>query len=86
VLNGKPLALGRKLAKASLGLFACGGGTVSLVFDPRQLLAPVAILLGALRCFVLPLMSAVSDFGPLAHHALSGQDRPPQAPGDPSVR
>jgi len=86
VLNGKTLALRLKLAKASLGLFECCGGTVSLVFDPRQLLAPVAILLGSLRCFVLPLMSALSDFGQLAHHALSGQDRPPQAPGDPSVR
>jgi len=86
VLNGKTLALGRKLAQASLGQLACCGGTVSLVFDPRQLLAPGAILLGALCRFVLPLMSAVSDFGQWAHHALSGQDRPPQAPGDPSVR
>jgi len=74
VLNGKTLALGLTLAQASLGLFACCGGTVSFVFDPRQLLAPVAILLGSLRCFVLPLMSALSDCGQLAHHALSGQD------------
>jgi len=86
VWHGKTLALGLKVAQASLGLFEGCGGTVSLVFDPRQLLAPVAILLGSLRCFVLPLMSALSDFGPLAHHALSGQDRPPQATGDPAVR
>ena len=86
MLNGKPLALGLKLAKASLGLLQGYGGTVSLVFDPRQLLAPVAILIGSLRCFVLPWMSAVSDCGQLAHHALSGQERPPQVTGDPSVR
>jgi hypothetical protein len=86
VLHGQPLALGLTVALASLGLFQGGGGTVSLGFDPRQLLAPVAILIGSLRGFVLPLLSAVSDCGPLAHHALSGQERPPQGTGDPSVR
>ena len=86
MLNGKTLALGRKLAQASLGQLACCGGTVSLVFDPRQLLAPGAILLGALCRFVLPLMSAVSDFGQLAHDALSGQDRPPRTTGEHAGR
>jgi hypothetical protein len=59
---------------------------VSLVFDPSQLLALVAIFIGSLRGFVLPLLSALSDFGQLAHHALSGQDRPPQATGAHAVR
>ena len=86
VLHDKSLALGLELTQASLGLFERFGCAVSLGSDPRQLLAPVAILIGSLRGFVVPLRSALSDFGHLAHHALSGQDRPPQATGDPSVR
>jgi hypothetical protein len=85
-LNGKALALGLKVAQASLGLFERCGGAVSLVFDPSKLLAPVAILLGSLGRFVLPLITALSDFGQLAHHALSGQGRPPWTTGDHSVR
>ena len=75
-------ALALKLAQASLGLLEGYGGAVSLVFDPSQLLALVAILIGSLRGFVFPLRAAVSDFGQLAHQALSGQDRPPQVTGD----
>jgi len=82
VWHGKPLALGFELAQASLGLFERFGGTVSLVCDPRSLLALVAILIGSLRRLVFPLRSALSDFGPLAHPALSGQGTPPQATGD----
>jgi len=71
-----------ELAQASLGFFEGCGGAVSLVCDPSQLLALVAILIGSLRGFVFPLRSALSDFGQLAHQALSGQDRSPQATGD----
>jgi hypothetical protein len=74
VLNGKALVLGLKVAQASLGLFEGCGGAVSLVFDPSQLLAPIAILIGSLRRFVLPLVAALSDFGQLAHHARSSRD------------
>ena len=84
MLHGKALALGLEVAQASLSLFERCGGAVSLVFDPRQLLAPVAILLGSLGRFVFPLIAAVSDFGQLAHYARSGQDRPPWATGDHS--
>ena len=74
MLNGKSLALGLKLAQASLGLFERFGSAVSLLFDPRQLFALVAVLIGSLRRFVLPWRSALSDFGPLAHHARSSRD------------
>jgi len=63
VLHGKSLARGLALTQASLGLFERCGGALALVFDPRQLLAPVAILIGSLRCFVFPLRSALSHFG-----------------------
>ena len=86
VLHGTSLALGRKLAQASPGLFACLSGAIALRFDPVQLLAPGAIVIGSLRRFVLPLISAVSDFGPLAHHPRARQDTPPQATGDPLGR
>ena len=76
------LALALELAQARLGLFEGCGGAVSLACDPSQLLALVAIVIGSLRGFVFPLRSAVSDFGQLAHQALSGPDRPPQATGD----
>jgi hypothetical protein len=62
-LHGTFLALGFELAQARLGLFERCGGAVALVCDPRQLLALVAMLLGSLRGFVLPLRTAVSDFG-----------------------
>jgi hypothetical protein len=77
VLHGKALALGLKVAQASPGLFERCGGAVSLVFDPSQLLAPVAIAIGSLRRFVLPLIAALSDFRQLAHHALSCPALPP---------
>jgi hypothetical protein len=86
VLHGEALALGLQLTQASLGLFECFVGVVSLVFDPSQLLALVAIFIGSLRGFGLPWLSALSDFGPLAHPALCGQDRPPQATGAHAVR
>ena len=82
MLNGKALALDLKRTQASLGLFERCVGAVSLVFDPRQLLALVAVLIGSLRRFVLPLLSALSDLGQLAHHVLSRQDTPPRATGD----
>ena len=84
--HGTSLALRLELVQASLGLFAHCGGTVSRMFDPRQLLARVAMLIGSLRRFVFPWRSAVSDFGPLAHHVLSGQGTPPQATGDHGVK
>ena len=77
---------GHPETQASLRLFERCGGAVALVFDPRQLLAPVAIVVGALRGFVFPLRAALSDFGQLAHHGLSHQDRSPQATHDRSVR
>ena len=61
VLHGKALALGRKVAQAPPGLLERCVGAVSLVFDPRQVLAPVAIVIGALRRLMLPWMSALSD-------------------------
>jgi hypothetical protein len=79
VLHGTSLALGLQLTQASLGLFARLGGAVALVLDPRQLLARVAMFVGSLRGCVLPWLSALADVGPLAPHALSHQDRPPQA-------
>jgi hypothetical protein len=60
---GKSLALGLELTQASLGRFERLGGAVALVCDPRELLAPVAILIGSLWRFVLPWISAVSDCG-----------------------
>jgi hypothetical protein len=84
--HGKALALGLKVTQASLRLFERCGGAVALVFDPRQLLAPVAICVGSLRGLVFPLRSAVADFGQLAHHGLSHQDRSPQAMHDRSGR
>src|SRR5215470_19205143 len=86
MLPGKALALGLKVTQASLRLFECGGGTVALVCDPRQLLTPVAIFVGSLRGLVCPLGSAMADFGPLAHHVLSSHDRSPQAMHKRSVR
>ena len=86
MLHGEAQALGLQLTQASLGLFECFVGVVSLVFDPSQLLALVAIFIGSLRGFVFPLLSAVADFGQVAHQALSGQDRPPQATGAHAVR
>ena len=83
--NGKPPTLGLELPQASLGLFERCGGAVSLRFDPAQLFAQVAIVLGSLRRFVFPLMSALSDFGQVTHDALSGQDTPPWAMDDRSV-
>ncbi len=85
-LYGQSLALGLELAQTRLGLFACCGGAVALGGDPRQLLALVSMLIGSLCGFVLPLLAAVSDCGPLAHHALAGQDTPPQATGAHAVR
>jgi hypothetical protein len=86
MVNGKPPTLGLELTQASLGLFERCGGAVSLRFDPAQLFAQVAILLGSLRRFVFPLIAALSDFGQLAHQALSGQDPPLRAAGAHSVR
>jgi hypothetical protein len=85
VVHGKGLALGLELTQARPGLFERCGGAVALVFDPRQLLAQVAIGVGSLRGFVFPVTSAVSDFGPLAHEALPGQDSPSQATADRSA-
>jgi hypothetical protein len=85
VVNGKSLALGLQLTQASLGLFERLAGAISLRFDPSQLLAPVAILIGSLRRFVFPLRSAVSDFGQLTHDAPSGQGPPQRATGGQSV-
>ncbi len=85
-LDGQSLALGLALAPTRLGLFACGGGAVTLGGAPRQLLAVVSMLLGSLGCCGRPLLAAVSDCGPLAHHALAGQATPPPATGAHAVR
>src|SRR4030095_7288254 len=85
-LHGTSLALGLKVTQARLRLFERFGGAAALVFDPRQLLAPVSIFVGSLRGLVFPLRSALSDFGQLAHHVLAHQDRSPQAMQDRSGR
>jgi len=86
VWHGKSLPLGLQLTQASPGLFARGGGTVSLVFNPRQLCTQGAIVVGSLRRFLLPLLPALADLGPLAHHARFRQETPLQATGGPWVR
>jgi hypothetical protein len=80
------VAVNLELPQTRLGLFERLGGAVSLVFDPRQLLALVALVIGSLRRFVFPLISAVSDFGQWAHDTLSRQAPPQLATGDHSVR
>ena len=52
---------------------------VSLGAEARDLLALVSISLAALLGFVFPLISAVFDFGKLAHHASLCST--PMAPG-----
>ena len=74
------------LTQTRLGFFERLVGALSLVFDPGQLLAQIAILVGSLRRFVLPLLSALSDFGQWAHHARARQDTPPQVTDDPLGR
>ena len=80
------MALRLDLTQTRLGLFEGCGGAVSLVCDPSQLLAPVAIVIGSLYRFVFPLLSALFDFGQWAHDTLSGQETPPRAAGDDSGR
>jgi hypothetical protein len=86
VLPGKSLPLALQLTPASPGLFERGGGTVSLLLNPRQLLTQVAIVVGSLRRLLFPLLSALADLGPLAHHVRSRQETPLQATGGPWVR
>lgn len=71
------MAVGLKLAPASLGLCARCGGAMTRRFDSAELLAPGAIVIGALGRLVWPWRAAVSDCGPWAHGAFSRQDTPP---------
>ena len=100
MVHDQPLALTLELTQARLGLFEARlrlfearlgllerfGGAVALAPDARDLFAPVSIAVTSLLGFVFPLISAVSDFGQLAHEALFHQDRPPEARGDHGVR
>jgi len=84
-LHGTALTLALQWAQARLGLFACWGSAVSLVFAPRHLLAQVALLIGSLRRLGCPWRSAVSALGSWAHHVRAGEGPPLRATGGPSV-
>src|SRR3989442_965434 len=84
--HDKPLRLGLFLTQTILGLFEGLAGVVSLFSDPLEFFAQIPILLCALLGFAFPLISTLSEFGLLAHHAPSCQGPSPQAMGDRWVR
>jgi hypothetical protein len=86
VSNGTFLTRGPSLTQASPGVFTRLLGVVALLFDPPQRRAQGTIVLGSLRRFVLPLLSALSHCGPWAPYALSCHNTPPPATGDHSGR
>ena len=60
-----------ELAQTTLGPFERLGGSVALGFEASELLALVTVLVASLLGFMLPLVSAVFEFGPLAHDRLT---------------
>ena len=67
------------VAQLLVGLFEGLLGAIALVAKALEFFAQVAVLVGSFFGLVFPLLSALSEFGLLAHPAPPGQGLSPRA-------